>query len=404
MTTKDSLRTSLPTVDLLIQWQSLVVPNYRSFFRELAKHPGWTVSMIAPDKFREGGMQELECAPNDPRNPPLTVLPVKRFHTQAVWFDGLLKALRSWLQKPAERKVYFCFTEPYALTAIFSWMTLVCARIMSGFGGPKPIFLLYGFQNIYKQFPLPLRLVQGLMFHVADGIFVAGSEHEAVLRRHGYKGPCIRLPMWFDPEVFTPDDAGHDGDIRIGYAGSLLPEKGITQLLDSLIEHPESLRGCTFDVAGGGQLKDEISEKVQRLLSKGVNARFLGSISSSDMAGFYRGIDILIVPSRTAQHWKEQFGRVIVEAMASGVAVIGSDSGEIPFVIADPERVFPENDMVRLTQVLTLAVESVRHGRTRERERVSQDATTRFADHRVARQMASDIEGLLDTHGRRQLT
>jgi glycosyltransferase involved in cell wall biosynthesis len=257
--------------------------------------------------------------------------------------------------------------------------------------------MLYGFQNIYKQFPLPLRLIQRLMFHVSDGIFVAGSEHERVLRRHGYKGPCIRLPMWFDPEVFTPEGGIQDSDVRIGYAGSLLPEKGITQLLDTLIDHPESMSGCTFDVAGGGQLKDEVTDKIARLRSRGVNARFLGSVSSPEMAMFYRGIDILVVPSRTAQHWKEQFGRVIVEAMASGVLVIGSDSGEIPVVIADPRCVFPENDMIKLRHVMAMAVERVRQGRQQQRARIGHDATKRFADHAVANQMASDIECLLNT-------
>jgi glycosyltransferase involved in cell wall biosynthesis len=360
--------------------------------------------MIAPERFREGGMQDLECAPNNPRNPQLTALPVKRFHTQAVWFGGLLKDLRHWLQKPAHGKVYLCFAEPYSITALWGWMTLCCARAFTGFSGPKPLFLLYGFQNIYKRFPLPLRVIQSLMFRVTDGIFVAGKEHESVLRQQGYQGPCVNLPMWFDPEVFSPSSTTYDGDVRIGYAGSLLAEKGITQLLDTLIEHPGTLTGCSLDVAGGGQLKDEISAKISCLNAKGVTARFLGSVSSPEMAGFYRGIDILIVPSRTAQHWKEQFGRVIIEAMASGVVVIGSDSGEIPVVIADPDRVFPENDMMRLREVLTLAARRVRAGRSDERMKVSLDATNRFADHKVARQLASDVERLLNAHERRPST
>ena len=41
------------------------------------------------------------------------------------------------------------------------------------------------------------------------------------------------------------------------------------------------------------------------------------------------------MPSRTLPNWKEQFGRVIIEAMACGVPVVGSDSGAIPDVIGD---------------------------------------------------------------------
>ncbi|KMW70854.1 hypothetical protein WN50_32145, partial [Limnoraphis robusta CS-951] len=44
----------------------------------------------------------------------------------------------------------------------------------------------------------------------------------------------------------------------------------------------------------------------------------------------------------TAVGWKEQFGHVLIEAMACKVPVIGSDSGEIPHVIGEAGVVFPE--------------------------------------------------------------
>ena len=44
-------------------------------------------------------------------------------------------------------------------------------------------------------------------------------------------------------------------------------------------------------------------------------------------------MDMLVLPSETQPNWEEQFGRVIPEAMACGAAVVGSDSGEIPFLI-----------------------------------------------------------------------
>ena len=63
------------------------------------------------------------------------------------------------------------------------------------------------------------------------------------------------------------------------------------------------------------------------------------------MPSFYTGLDALVLPSRTRPNWKEQFGRVLIEAMACGVAVLGSDSGEIPRVIGDAGIVFPEGDV-----------------------------------------------------------
>jgi glycosyltransferase involved in cell wall biosynthesis len=60
--------------------------------------------------------------------------------------------------------------------------------------------------------------------------------------------------------------------------------------------------------------------------------------------------DVVVVPSRTVPRWKEQFGRVIIEALAGGVPVIGSDSGEIPVLIEKTGGglTFPEGDAVAL--------------------------------------------------------
>jgi L-malate glycosyltransferase len=51
------------------------------------------------------------------------------------------------------------------------------------------------------------------------------------------------------------------------------------------------------------------------------------------MPSAYAQLDVLVLPSRTTPTWKEQFGRVIVEALWCNVPVVGSDSGEIPHVI-----------------------------------------------------------------------
>jgi glycosyltransferase involved in cell wall biosynthesis len=62
-----------------------------------------------------------------------------------------------------------------------------------------------------------------------------------------------------------------------------------------------------------------------------------------------------VIPSRTRPRWKEQFGRVIIEANASGVPIVGSDSGAIPALIGVGGLVFPEGDAAALaTHLQTL--------------------------------------------------
>ena len=61
---------------------------------------------------------------------------------------------------------------------------------------------------------------------------------------------------------------------------------------------------------------------------------------------------VLVLPSITTRSWKEQFGRVLPEAMACQTPVIGSDSGEIPNVIGRAGSVFPEGNITELTKCL----------------------------------------------------
>jgi glycosyltransferase involved in cell wall biosynthesis len=62
------------------------------------------------------------------------------------------------------------------------------------------------------------------------------------------------------------------------------------------------------------------------------------------MPALMRSFDAVLLPSLTLPGWKEQFGRVLVEAMASGVPVVGSDSGEIPRVTGKGGVIVPEGD------------------------------------------------------------
>ena len=101
------------------------------------------------------------------------------------------------------------------------------------------------------------------------------------------------------------------------------------------------------------------------------------------MPAFFASIDVLAVPSRTTPTWKEQFGRVLVEAMACQTPVIGSDSGEIPHVIGDAGLIFAEGDaqalashLLRLASDPALRADLGRRGRAR--------ALAHFTHERIA--------------------
>jgi glycosyltransferase involved in cell wall biosynthesis len=77
------------------------------------------------------------------------------------------------------------------------------------------------------------------------------------------------------------------------------------------------------------------------------------------MPAYLRQLDVLVLPSRSRSNWTEQFGRVLIEAMACGVAVLGSESGEIPNVIGRAGWVFPEDDMAELRSRLLRLMQEV---------------------------------------------
>ena len=66
--------------------------------------------------------------------------------------------------------------------------------------------------------------------------------------------------------------------------------------------------------------------------------------------GYFRQIDVLTVPTLTTKKIREQFGRVIIEAMACRVPVVGSTGGAIPEVIGDAGIVVPEDDPQALAE------------------------------------------------------
>jgi glycosyltransferase involved in cell wall biosynthesis len=72
--------------------------------------------------------------------------------------------------------------------------------------------------------------------------------------------------------------------------------------------------------------------------------RIVTDVRHEEVPAYLNAMDVVCVPSLTTRRWREQFGRVLIEAFACGVAVIGSDSGEVPHVIGDAGVVVGEAD------------------------------------------------------------
>jgi len=174
----------------------------------------------------------------------------------------------------------------------------------------------------------------------------------------------------------------------VGFAGRLVEEKGADLLLDAVAGMP----GVRVEILGSGPMRP-VLERQAALPALSGRVAFLGTLPSPRMPEFYHRLDVLVLPSRSRPNWIEQFGRVLVEAMACGVPVVGSTCGEIPHVIGDAGLIFPEGDVEALRECLerlradaSLRAELARRGRER--------VLAQFTQAQVAAQTVEVYRGL----------
>jgi glycosyltransferase involved in cell wall biosynthesis len=120
------------------------------------------------------------------------------------------------------------------------------------------------------------------------------------------------------------------------------------------------------------------------------------SASHDEVPGWINAMTVLCAPSQSTPQWREQFGRMLIEAMACGVPVLASETGEIPFVIGSAGVLLRERD----TQAWTAAIESLLDDEAARRALSAAGlarARDRFAWPVVARAHLAFIEELIDT-------
>lgn len=335
---------------VLIASHAAVVDANQQLWDHLARQPGLEVALLAPatwptelrGRLRFTALPGLAARPFVLR--PWLAGTAWRMHLAV--YPGAWRVLRAF--RP---HVVHVDEEPYALA------TLQLALLAHAVGARV---LFKSFQNVDKRFPQPFRSVERLVFALADGALPGTPRVQRVLRAKGYRGPAHVLPFAFDAARFAPEAGASALRTRlgldrptVGYVGRLAVEKGIFDLLEAVA----LLRRAGWDaqalVVGGGPAADAFGRAVA---ARGLGAvvRLVPAVPHGEVAAYYRAADVVAVPSRTTRGWAEQFGRVAAEAMASGVPVVVSDSGELPHVVGDcgGGLVVPEGDPRALAAAL----------------------------------------------------
>ncbi len=184
-----------------------------------------------------------------------------------------------------------------------------------------------------------------------DAAIWGNHEGADLVRARGFLGPVHVVPqLGVETEVYAPGDRvlarasrGLAGDLPIiGYVGRLVPEKGLRTLGRAL---EPGLRAGRYRLllVGAGPLLAELQHWARDLGAPDA-VRLVGAVPHAQVPGYLQALDMLVLPSESTPLWKEQFGHVLIEAMACGVPVIGSNAGAIPEVVGDAGLVFRAGD------------------------------------------------------------
>ncbi|HYY89890.1 MAG TPA: glycosyltransferase [Chloroflexota bacterium] len=321
---------------VLMASKILVVAAYRRKLEEIASQPGVRLVAVAPPAWREPGGRLIRFEAGPTPGYELRVEPIRFNGAYHLFYWPTLGRV----MRQARPDLVHLDEEPYNVaTALGTWQAQRATTRS----------LFFTWQNLLRRYPPPFaQLEHYVLRHSAHAIGGSASA-VGVLRRKGYRGPAAVIPQFgVDPNVFRPAARPPEGVPTIGFVARLVEEKGVWVLLEALRELPGDWR---VHVIGSGPLARPARRRAQQL---GLAARITWepSVPSLAVADRLRTFSVLVQPSLTRRHWKEQFGRALIEAMACGVAVVGSRSGEISEVIGDAGLLVPEGDAACLHDAL----------------------------------------------------
>jgi glycosyltransferase involved in cell wall biosynthesis len=377
-------------IRLLTIGHSYVVAANRRLAHEMALQGGtrWEVTAIAPRRFR-GDLRRLRLEPIEGEADHLEPLDVGFDRSpHLMWYRDLERVLsQKW-------DVVHCWEEPYVLAG---------AQIARAV--PRNArFAVATFQNLSKQYPWPLSAFERRTMTRADGWIAFGhTVHDTLVTRELYAHtPSRVIPPGVDTERFKRDEplrrrtlmrlGWSSSDPIVGFLGRFVAPKGIDLLITALRSTAAPWRAL---FVGGGPMEPDLRRFAAEYPGR---VHVETSATHDDVPAWLNAMSVLCAPSQTTRRWREQFGRMLIEAMVCGVPVIASNSGEMPAVVGDAGVIVDENDARAWAAEIDRALADPAWRQERA-ERGLERARTRFAWPTVAREHLEFFDTLLD--GRR---
>jgi glycosyltransferase involved in cell wall biosynthesis len=309
----------------------------------------WEVTVAAP-AFFHGDLQPIKTERFDGEKAVLELLPAYLSTIPHIFFYG--RRLRDLLDDTWD--IVHCWEEPYVFAGgQVAYWTAKSSRLVFWTG-----------QTRLKNYPPPFAQVERYCFKRCAGWLSRGQLGiDAMLERGHGNRPFAAIGLGVDLEVFFPDkQAGltvrrqlgwsETGAPVVGYTGRFVEEKGLGTLIAALDRVSAPWRAIFL---GGGPMLEALESWASRY---GDRVRIISAVSHERVPEYLNAFDVLCAPSRTTANWREIFGRMVIEAFACGVPVVGSDSGELPNVIGDAGVILPEDDIVAWARSLEKVLDS----------------------------------------------
>ena len=381
----------MPRQRVLVVSHTYAAPVNRRKFQLMARDERFEWLLVTPRKWQN----DLMAADNTPAGESdgyrLELVDV-RFggHPVTYLIPGLRRIIREF-----EPHLIMCEQEP---------VYFVSLQVTLQSGGVPLVY--FSFQNIDRTditYRI-LAIVRAICYRRSTCLVAGSAAVASVVRQHGYGKPIYVTPhLGVNEELFRVNRcpsrraAITSRGFLIGFFGRFSTQKGVASLLQAVASGGQ-IADWHLLLVGGGPERAEL-ERMARVLGLGPQVTFAPPVTHDRVPDLMNCCDVIVVASKTTPTWKEQFGHVLVGAMACGVPVIGSSSGEIPNVIGDGGLVFDEDrtddlraKLEQLSDDRALRETLSRNGLKRVRER--------FTDASMAANMTAVCETVLGMESR----
>ena len=365
--------------------------------------PEIEVTVIVPKKWKPGGVQNKIIETQYRDEGKFRIVPVSNFsqnHQGLLTFGAdlipLLRKFRPQIIQVEQGSRGLAYAEMITLNQLL---------------GLKAKNVFFTWWNLPYNLKFPVSLLEKYNLTHSHGIISGNQDGAEILRQQGYKGQIKVMPqLGVDETLFTPTPQPElatklgiePHDFVVGFVGRFVQEKGLLTLVNALASLKD--KSWKFLLLGRGSLQSEL---MNQAAEHNIQDRIIlvESVSHDEVPKYINLMSTLVLPSETnyklknitSVGWKEQFGHVLIEAMACKVPVIGSNSGEIPYVIGDAGLIFPEADAKALADCIVQLMDKPELAK-KLGEMGCQKAMTQYTNKALAKQQLEFYKELVNSH------